>query len=200
MNELEQRLALAISDILSVDNSQAEATAFQIDGLLRSIEDGSPGEQPHVLFHALCVLAEDAFPDSAPSDTEILANPATPALMRYFLASLRRYRARCKDARLTSSQRCNAIANALKMTGEKKNPGKWTNAMKEEYCSSFSAARDKALESGKTKDDAHQIGIEAAYLVYRRGEKDVQDTADYQKAIKKIAAFLEEQGYGNSQG
>lgn len=190
----------ALRRAIDYESHPADSDAFEISALLDAIKTEEPGEQPHVLFYGLCLLAERAFPDREPSNEEILANPATPDLMRYLLSSLRRYRSKVKGPKTTSAERYRAIANALQMAGEQKNPGKWTNAFKERYCFAYCRARSESTEKGASVRDAHKAGVEAAYLIYREGEAGAQDSSDRQKAIRRIALFLEEEGYGSSTG
>lgn len=179
-------------------NHPSSDIAFYIAGTLSQIGRGSPGEIPHELFHAVCVLSEAAFPDLSQTDAEILANPSTPDLMRYLLGSLRRYRVRINGMeKPTTADRSNAISEALQMRGGWNDRlGKWGNSFKEKYCAAYSNARAEASLSGASELAAYEAGVEAAYDAYREGAKGKQDEREMRKAKREIRDFLRQEGYG----
>lgn len=106
----------------AIDSATAEPPDFHY-AVKHAIEElHSPGhsDPAHERFLQLCTSAGLAFP-KAPAhltDTEILASPATPELMRYFLGALANYAARI-DATRTTRKRQEALANAIGLTGER---------------------------------------------------------------------------------
>lgn len=164
-----ERLALGVA--LVMGNSQELATDADVmtRSWLRSLTDDS-----HILglkadtFEKVKVWAQDAFSES-PTDAEILANSATPDLMRYLLAALRAY-----DGEQPQNL---PTAFKLRRKGKFGKPSGvalyWV-----EIEEAARAAFDRTTTAGKTKEEAMQSAVEAGFQEYRRASGRDPDPKD----------------------
>jgi hypothetical protein len=163
-------------------SSTALASSREAMGLRASIyeiDNDDTLTQREVLFQNICNSALNAFPSTNPSDAEILASSATPALVRYVLASFRRYGDNPKN-----------LATAFKLKQQRRGP---TGTFKELRVAMLTAAGHaihKALVEGHALTEARQFAIDAAYKRYREGNDNEQDESDRRRILKKIQELM----------
>ena len=135
------------------------------------------------VFFEMCSAAGAAFPASGMSDAEIREHPATAELVRYVLESFARVAGAesSTDAAIVKAFRAKNGPGGFPKLGTLRNP-------------IVEAARTARAEARRRhpgdEPAAYQAGLEAAYVVYRDREKDVQDVADMRKAKKRIWPIL----------
>lgn len=194
---------LALGAALVIGSSQALAT--DADVMLRSWlkylqdergpikeTDGVPGDmlKPLEVFSALRHAALSAFPDS-PTDTEILKNSATPDLVRYLLASLRRY-----DGKPSN------LARAFKASEPRAGSPRGVVRYAPKILRVSRSAYDGAINAGQGRDEALAVAVEAGFKQYRassgydpdpKGSKQKKKDRELKAQIK---AFLFDEWFG----
>lgn len=149
-------------------HGEKESPENEVRGWLMALrEDRLVQVSPPDAFDKVRAWVQDAFPES-PSDVEIIANSATPDLMRYFLESLRAYDGKPQN-----------LPTAFKLRRKKK-PGRPVNVTKfgAEITAAANAASASAIKAGKTKAEADQEAIKAGareFLTVRDANEPVTD-------------------------
>jgi hypothetical protein len=159
------------------------AAVLSVRERLYSLKQGSLGEANPAIFSELCAAARDAFPEETLSDAEILANAATPDLVRYLLASLRRF----SESKQTPSALSPAFLASRPKRGK---PGKLERLGPAMVSAAFEARRN----TRGAPSAGYKAAVEAAYAVYRQGEKGDQQEGVYQKTLRDIKALLRRSG------
>lgn len=92
--EAHERLKQGIDIVMRATQDLASDAAVEVMSSVKSLESKDIEHTEPEAFMRLCRAVADAFPDEQPSDEQILSFAYAPALMRYFIASLKR----CKSA------------------------------------------------------------------------------------------------------
>lgn len=89
-----EKLALGVALVIGSSQELAADAHVEVRGALKNLADGlhifGKDASPETAFADLKRCAQEAFSES-PTDAEILANSATPDLVRYLLSALRAY-------------------------------------------------------------------------------------------------------------
>lgn len=134
------------------------------------------------VFSDLCEAASVAFRDPFLSDTDIRNHPATPELVRYVLGAFRQFAA-------NGSTTDKAIASAFCPRRRGSSPK--LEPLRTLMVETAMAAKTEALRAHPDdKPAAYHAGLEAAYAIYRNGEKPGHDGKDMRKAKNDIWAIL----------
>lgn len=144
------------------------------------LRDDSDKEE---VFVEMCSAAGAAFPAAEMSDAEIRQHPATAELVRYVLESFARVAGAesSTDAAIVKAFRAKNGPGGFRKLGTLRNPM---------VVAARTARAETRCRHPGDEPAAYQAGLEAAYVVYRDGEKDVQDATDMRKAKKRIWPIL----------
>ena len=155
--------------------------------LLNGVFPGRPSQMQSDIFREVTKFAALAFPDDAPTNVQILSNSATPDLMRYLLASIRRH---CGDKKLQ-------LDAAFLATNPVGAPGRFKQ-LEQKMLGAAVAAYDQHRQKQADSNGAYKAAREAAYALFRAGEPEGHDESARRKIKRKIDAFLKQQGFVNS--
>lgn len=159
---------MSVSSLLSAHRPRVRAAEIETvaDGLLYP-----GGESVHGLFPELCELAAKAFDHSEPRDlgeAEILTNPSTVPLMRYFLEALYRYRDEQMSG-MNATDRRALISKSFGLSGSRQHVRSIRSTeAKTAYQETGLAALEHALEDGKKRGIAIRAAFKAMEAEYGR--------------------------------
>ncbi|MDO9504779.1 hypothetical protein [Hydrogenophaga sp.] len=168
------------------------------------VGDLHTGQDSRIASDRLCRLAIEAYPPSQLGDAEILANPLTPVLMRFFVASLKRYSDDLREleiskpaARSTTNERAKVVARAFQFIGRSGKPAsKFTDEDCQSYLKAFAHHFHDSV-SGRTVA-AYDKGLKAVYARFREREENPQggqNEFDKFKTLERLRTFLKRHGY-----
>lgn len=158
---------------------------------LYTLSTAKAAEDPPDIFDKLCAAVVKAYPlESLLNDGEILANSATPDLVRYLVSALKQF-----SESSTAKSRDRVLAKALRAKRSAGAPGR-IRLMREEMLNAAQAAIDEALKAGSSVEVADRNALAAAYSVFRGTgpNAEAQDHSDRVASLKAIRCFLVEAG------
>lgn len=183
-----KRLVLGVALVIGSSQELATGAHVEVRGALKSLVDGrhvfDGAESPEKAFASVRDSAGKAFSES-PTDAEILANSATPDLVRYLLSALRAY-----DGMPAN------LATAFKAKGQTKGTGSTTEVwrLRKVFLDAARETLASKKRAGVTGAALEQAVEDAAYekFVAEKRHKIRPDTEGERKLRSEIRGYLNE--------
>jgi len=194
-----------LSALLERKSHPADKDASALNALVRDMEAGVADGAAHIQFEHICALARSSFPEREPADAEILANPASPILVRFMLRAFRNYLARDASSK-NSSERARILAQSMQGWGDAGRRSVSRTREDIERCEeagrdAFQARLIRELLMGsvdsQARELAHADALVAAYKGYMVGYKK-QNTTDRALTMSQLRELLVVDGCGPS--
>lgn len=182
MAQAEKNLQRGVELVMSASQVLATDEAVEVMSCIRSLEGKDIERAEPESFMRLCDAIASAFPESNPTDDQILSFAYTPAVMRYLIASLKRNK---NSNGINLPKAFLAVRPRSQPPLERTDGGEWLRTGK--------AAFDRAISEGKTVPDA--IGI-AAKFVHDEWHGAPTDVEGANKIVKRIAGTLQAEWFG----
>ncbi len=187
---LEERRRIAAQTVAELNQLLASDEQVAVRERLHSLDpaQGSIGEQRVDVFLGLCDSVRRAFDNAQQeADWELLANAATPDLVRHIVNSLQEFQ--------QSSRHDNrALARSFRLTSQKGKHGKFQKRAAEMVESANVAFRMNLDRNKADRERAYKAAVDAAYDVFRVGEAGAQDEGDYRQTMRDIETLLSRSG------
>lgn len=195
---IEEKVRSDVRQISERLASLIEMCASDHETILRerifSLSHNALGERQPDVFRGFCDQISLAYGHLNPTDAEVLANSATPDVVRYLIRVLWTFR------QFEGSNGAEAaLARAMLASNPKGKPGR-LKLNEVEIVDQAASAYRLARSAGLSRKGAERAALDSAYAVFRRGNHGEQDDRDVRRTRQKLRDLLVAEGVLASAG